>query len=128
MEWNEVNSMGVSVPRAVLIKFCVFWFLWWYFHETIVLLFSYLMNVDTFYPLAELKIDLPDVLAKAITIVFLSMSWPLHIALLAVLALIDFGYFGFDYFFQLRFLLLYLTGVVTLLFTLILWKADKIWI
>ena len=84
------------------------------------------MNAVTFYPLAEL--DLPDVLATAITIIFLSMSWPLHIALLAVLALIDFGYFGIDYFIQPSFLLLYMTGIVTLLFTLILWKTDKIWI
>ena len=115
--------MVLCVPRAVLIKFFVFWFIWWYFLETIVLILSYLMNVDVFAPLAEY--NLPDVLAEAITIVFLSISWPLHIALLAVLALID---FGIDYFVQPRFLLLYLTGVVTLLFTLILWKTDKIWI
>ena len=78
--------MGVSVPRAVFIKFFVFWFLCWYFLETIVLILSYLMDVDVFLPLEEL--DLPDVLAKAITILFLSMSWPLHLSLLAILSLI----------------------------------------
>lgn len=126
MEWIENNPMGVSVPRAVIIKFFVFWFLWWYFLETIVLLLSYLMNVDVFLPLEEL--DLPDVLAKAITVLFLSMSWPLHISLIAILSLIDFEYFGINYFFQPRFLLLFITGIVTLIFALILWKTDKIWI
>ena len=126
MEWIKNNPMGVSVPRVVIIKFFVFWFLWWYFLETIVLLLSYLMNVDVFLPLE--KLDLPDVLAKAITVLFLSMSWPLHISLLAILSLIDFEYFGINYFFQPRFLLLFITGIVTLIFTLILWKTDKIWI
>jgi hypothetical protein len=120
------HPMVLRVPRATLVKFFVFWFLWWYFLETIVLLLSYLMNLDVFAPLAEY--DLPDVLAEAITIVFFSISWPLHIALLAILALLDFGYFGLNYFVQPRFLLLYLTGGVTLLFTLVLWKTDKIWI
>jgi hypothetical protein len=120
------NPKVVRVPRAVIIKFFVFWFLCWYFLESSVLIISYLMNGDVFLPLAEL--DLPDVLAKAITTVFLSISWPLHVSLLAVLSLIDFQYFGLNYFFQPRFLLLFTTGIITLLFTLILWKTDKFWI
>lgn len=84
------------------------------------------MNGDVFIPLEGL--DLPDVLAEAFTIFSLSIGWPLYISLIAVLALINFEHFGINYFCQPRFLLLYLTGVVTLLFTLILWKTDKIWI
>ena len=118
--------MVARVPRAAIIKFFVFWFLWWHFLETIVLFFSYLMNGDVFVPLEGL--DLPDILAEAITIFGLCIGWPLYIVLLAILALINFEHFGLNYFLQPRFLLLYLTGVVTLLFTLILWKADKIWI
>ncbi|MFX0209640.1 MAG: hypothetical protein ACFFDT_26910 [Candidatus Hodarchaeota archaeon] len=53
------------------------------------------MNIDVFLPLAELEFDLPDVLAEAITIFCLSISWPLHIALLAVLAFLDIGYSDF---------------------------------
>ena len=122
----EDHPMVLRVPRAILIKFFVFWFLWWYFLETIVLILSYLMNGDVFVPLERL--DLPDVLAEAITVFGLSIGWPLYISLIAVLALINFERFGLNYFCQPRFLLLFLTGVVTLLFTLILWKTDKIWI
>ena len=122
----KAPPMVAQVSRAAIIKFFVFWFLWWYFLETIVLLSSYLMNGDVFVPLERL--DLPDILAVTITIFGLCIGWPLYIALLAVLSLINFERFGLTYFLQPRFLFIFLTGVVTLLFTLILWKTDKIWI
>ena len=108
-----------------ILRIFSFWIISWYILESVFLILSYIMNWGVFVPLSEEKF--PSILSKILVIFMLSFSWPLYMSFLTGLFIIGFEGSSISYIFQPYYWPLYIAAFIASIFTLIMWKNDKIW-
>jgi len=124
---GRIDGLVLNFMKEGILRIFSFWIKSWYFLESVFLILSYIMGWGVFVPLSEE--EFPSILSKILVIIMLSLSWPLYMSFITGLFII--GYEGaslsISHLFQPFFWPLYISAFIAFIFTLIMWKSDKIW-